>query len=148
MIMTDQEIIESIIKRLEKSNKISFRGNDLLKTFVAGKDLISSYTDLSEEEILPKLAQTDYQYFKHKLINYLSKNQIPFIQGPEDFLDIFGNENMYYDYIKVYNLQREIDNLDAIASDAKHSDEERVSALEKMYGLYSQERDILERYGE
>ncbi len=145
---TDQEIIRSIIERLKKSNKISFRDNDLLKTFISGKDLTSSYMYTQDEETLIKLTKEDYQNFKQKLIKYLSDTQIYFIQLSEDSLDIFSYEDIYKDYKKVYDLQHEIDNLDIIASDIKYSDDERVNALEKMYELYNQERDILERYGE
>ncbi len=148
MVMTDQEIIDSIIKGLEKSHRVSFRGNDLLDTFIAGKDLISPDVNSIEVKILPELVHTDYQYFKQKLINYLSRHQIYFIQGPEDFLDIFSNKDTYEDYTKVYKLRNEIDVLDTIASDPKSPDKERIAALENMYELYNQERDILEKYGE
>jgi hypothetical protein len=154
MVMTDQEIIDSIIKELENihkvsnTHKVSFRDNDLLNTFIVGKDLISPYAYHLEVKILPELVQIDYQYFKQKLIDYLSKRQIYFIQKPEDFLDIFPDKSTYEDYIKVYALQDEIDRLDIIASDSKSPDQERIGALEKMYALYNQERDILEKYGE
>lgn len=148
MVMTDQEIIDSIIKGLEKSHRVSLRGNDLLDTFIAGKDLISPDVNSIEVKILPELVHTDYQYFKQKLINYLSRHQIYFIQGPEDFLDIFSDKDIYEDYTKAYRLQNEIDVLDTIASDPKSPDKERIDALEKMYELYNQERDILEKYGE
>ena len=148
MIMTDQEIIDFILKGLKEINKISFRDNDLLNTFLTGKDLISPNLYYPEVKILPELIQTDYQYFKQKLIDHLSRNQIPFIQGPEDFLDIFANRNIYEDYVKVYTLRDEIDRLDIIASDSKSSDKERIETLEKMYQLYNQEMDILEKYGE
>ena len=75
MVMTDQEIIDSILKGLEKSHKVSLRGNDLLNYFIIGKDLISPYAYHLEVKILPELVQTDYQYFRQKLINYLSRNQ-------------------------------------------------------------------------
>ncbi len=150
MVMTDREIIDSIIKGLKESRKISFRDNDLLRTFIAGKDLTSPDLYYPEMKMLPDLVQTDYQYFKQKLIDYLSRNQMSFIQGPQDsdFLDIFSDKNIYDDYVKVYTLQNEIDRLDIIASNTKISDKERIDALEKMYELYNQERDILEKYGE
>lgn len=148
MVMTDQEIIDSIIKDLEIDHKVSFRGNDLLNTFIVGKDLISPYAYHLEVKILPELVQTDYQYFKQKLVNYLSRHQIYFIQGPDDFLDIFSDKNTYEDYSKVYTFQNEIDRLDIIASNPKSPDKERIAALENMYELYNQERDILEKYGE
>lgn len=148
--MTDQEIIDSIIKGLKESKKISFRGNDLLNSFIIGKDLTSPYLYYPEMKMLPDLVQTDYQYFKQRLIYYLSINQIPFIQGPEDgnFLDIFSDKNIYSDYVKVYTLQSKIDRLDIIASNPELSDKERIDTLEKMYELYNQERDILEKYEE
>ena len=148
MVMNDQEIIDSIIKELEKVHKVSFRGNDLLDTFISGKDLISLDIFREEVKIIPELVQTDYQYFKQKLTNYLSRNDIYFIQNSEDFLDIFANKDIYHDYLKVYDIQHEIDKLDIIASDSKYSDKERINTLEKMYELYNQERDILEKYGD
>jgi len=146
MVMTDQEIIDSIIKGLNKNNKASFRGNDLLDIFIIGKDLISQDIFRDDEKIFPELVQTDYFYFKQKLMNHLSRHNIHFITGPDDFLDIFANKDIYNDYMKVYNLQHEIDNLDIIASNVKHSDEERIAALENMYEKYNEERDILDKY--
>lgn len=146
MVMTDQEIIDSIIKGLNKNNKASFRGNDLLDIFIIGKDLISQDIFREDEKIFPELVQTDYHYFKQKLINHLSRNNIHFISWTDDFLDIFANKDIYNDYTKVYALQHEIDTLDIIASDVKHSDEERIAALENMYEKYNQERDILDKY--
>lgn len=148
MVMTDQEIIDSIIKGLEKTHKVSFRGNDLLNYFIIGKDLLSLDPYSIEVKILPELVQTDYQYFKQKLIDYITKHQMYFIQGNEDFLDIFSDKNIYVDYTKVYTYQNEIDTLDIIASDPKSPDKERIAALEKMYELYNQERDILDKYEE
>jgi len=148
MVMTDQEIIDSILNGLKDSHKVSFRDSDLLKTFFAGKDLISTNLYYPEIKMLPELVQTDYQYFKQKLIDHLSRHKIPFIQGSDDFLDIFVDKDTYNDYIKVYTLQHQIDNLDIIASDIKSLDKERIDALEKMYQLYNQERNILEKYGE
>lgn len=147
MVMTDQEIIDSILEGLKDSHMVSFRDSDLLRTFFTGKDLTSTNLYYPEIKMLPELVQTDYQYFKQKLIDYLSRNEIPFIQGSDDFLDIFANKDIYQDYVKVYTLQHEIDNLDVIASDPKSLDKERIDALEKMYQLYNQERDILEKYG-
>ena len=63
-------------------------------------------------------------------------------------MDIFTNEETYRDYIKIYEFRHKIDDLDIIASDTIYPDKERVIALEKMYELYNQERDILEKYGE
>ncbi len=146
--MTDQEIIDSIMKELEKVHKVSFRNNDLLDYFIIGKDLINQDIFREEEKIFPELVQTDYHYFKKKLIDYLSMHQIYFIQKPEDYLDIFYDKNIYEDYMKVYTFQHEIDRLDVIASDSKSPDKERIVALENMYELYNQERDILEKYGE
>ena len=148
MVMTDQEITDFILRGLKEINKISFRDNDLLNTFLTEKDLISPNLYDPKVKILPELVQTDYQYFKQKLIDHLLRNQIPFIQGPEDFLDIFVDRNIYEDYVKVYTLRDEIDRLDIIISDSKSSDQERIETLEKMYQLYNQEMDILEKYGE
>lgn len=148
MVMTDQEIIDSILEGLKDSHKVSFRDSGLLHTFFTGKDLTSANLYYPEVKMLPELVQTDYQYFKQKLIDYLSRNEIPFIQGYDDFLDIFVNKDIYHDYVKVYTLQHEIDNLDVIASDPKSLDKERIDALEKMFQLYNQERNILEKYGE
>ena len=144
MVMTDRDIISSIIKDLKNTHKVSFRNNDLLNTFIVGKDLMSPYINM----LLPELVQTDYHYFKQKLIDYLSIHNIYFIQKSDDFLDIFYDKDTYEDYTKVYTFQNEIDKLDIIASDSKSSDKDRIKALEKMYDLYNQERDILEKYGE
>ena len=146
MIMKDQEIIDFIIKGLEESNKISFRNNDLLNTFITGKDI--SPTNIYHPSNLNKNDQKNYQRFKEMLIEHLSRHQMPFIQGPDDFLDIFSNKGTYEDYVRVYTLQNEIDILDTIASDQKNPEKERIIALERMYQLYNQERNILEKYGE
>jgi len=146
MMMKDQEIIDFIIKGLEESKKISFRDNDLLNTFITGKDI--SPVNIRHISHLRNSDRINYQNFKQKLIDYLSKHQIPFIQGPDDFLDIFANRETYEDYAKVYTLQNEIDKLDTIASDPKYQEKERIAALERMYQLYNQERNILEKYGE
>ncbi len=148
MVMKDQEIIDSILEGLKDYHRVSFRDSDLLSTFFAGKDLTSKSLYYPEVKMLPELVQTDYQYFKKKLIDHLSRNKIPFIQGSDDFLDIFADKDIYQDYVKVYTLQHEIDSLDIIASDPKSLDKERIDALEKMYQLYNQERNILEKYGE
>ena len=137
MVMTDQEIIDSILKELENANKVSFRDSDLLRTFITAKDLTSPDLYYPNMEILPELVQTDYRYFKQKLIDNLSDHEIPFIQGPEDFLDIYANKNIYEDFVKAYTLQVKIDELDITASNPNLSDTDRVDALEKMYGLYN-----------
>lgn len=90
MVLTNQQIIDFIIDETKKVGKLHFRGDDLFRTFLAGKEIEFK---ISPEEMLPSsFIEIDYQNFKNELFNYLKKHDISFIRLEKDNLDIIVNK--------------------------------------------------------
>lgn len=89
MVLTNQQIIDFIIDETKKVGKLHFRGDDLFRTFLAGKEIEFK---ISPEEMLPSsFIEIDYQNFKNELFNYLKKHEISFTILTNDDIDIFIN---------------------------------------------------------
>lgn len=87
MVLTDQQIISFIIDELKKVGELHFREDDLYKTFLAGKEIVTPL----EEDISKKFIDLDYKYFKDDLSKHLEKHDIPFVLM-DDNLDIFASK--------------------------------------------------------
>lgn len=92
MVLTDQQIILFIIDELKKTGELHFRGDDLYKTFLAGKEIAIPIP--LEETVPKKFIDLDYKYFKNELFKHLEKHDIQFILGENDNLDIFINRQI------------------------------------------------------
>jgi len=146
MILTNQQMIDFIIDEMKKTGKLHFRGDDLYKTFLAGKEI--EFRAPVEEMLPSEFVSLDYKYFKDELFNYLKKHNIPFIVLEYDNLDIFTGKLVHNDYLKAYQLQDEIDRLGILIADHKTPEDEKVDMLSKQFELREQKDKIMAKYGE
>ena len=157
MILTNQQITDFIIDEVKKTGKLHFRKDDLYKTFLAGKEIESQAPpeDIENmEDVLPsQFINLDYGYFKEELFSYLKKHNVPFIRLEDDSLDIFASKLVYTtakavydDYMKVYQIQDEIDRLSALITDPKTPEEEKIEILALQSALEEQKDKILTKY--
>ena len=144
MVLTNRQMIDFTIKETKKASKLHFRGDDLYKTFLAGKEI-----DLHAppEELLPsEFISLDYKYFKEELFSHLKKYNIPFIILGDDNLDIFVSKPVHDDYLKTYQLQDEINRLSAIMADPRTPEDEKVEMLAAQSDLEEEKNKILAKY--
>lgn len=146
MVFTNQQIIDFIIDETKRAGKLHFRGNDLYKTFLAGKEI--EFRAPPEDMLPSEFVALDYKYFKDELFNYLKKHDIPFIRLENDSVDIFSSKLVYSDYIKIYQLQDEIDRLSTLISDPRIPEKEKIEILDRQSGLEEEKDKILTKYGE
>lgn len=146
MVFTNQQIIDFIIDEVKRAGKFHFRGDDLYKTFLAGKEI--EFRAPPEDMLPSEFVALDYKYFKDELFDYFKKHDIPFIKLENDNLDIFSSELVHRDYLKVYQLQDEIDRLSVIISDPITSDKEKIEILASQSDLEEKKGKILTKYGE
>lgn len=147
MVLTNQQMVNFIIDQVKKTGKLHFRKDDLYKTFLAGKEIEFHTPSEDKEDMLPsQFINLDYRYFKEELFSYLKKNNVPFIRLKDDDLDIFSNKLAYDDYMKVYQLQNEIDRLSILKADPKTLDEEKIDMLTAQSDLEEQKYKILTKY--
>lgn len=144
MILTNQEIINFIIDEVKKTGKLHFRGYDLYKTFLAGKEI--EFRAPPEEMIPSKFVELDYKYFKEELFNNLKKRDIPFILLENNDLDIFASKIIHDDYLKTYQIQDEIDRLSVLIADPRTPEDEKIQMLAKQFELQEEKDKILEQY--
>lgn len=129
---------------MKKAGKLHFRGDDLYKTFLAGKEI--EFRAPPEEMLPSEFVSLDYKYFKEELFDYLKKHNIPFIRLEDDNLDIFASKLVHDDYLKAYQLQDEIDRLSVLITDPKTPEDKKVEILAKQLKLQEDKDNIMEKY--
>lgn len=144
MILTNMQISDFIMDELKKVGRLHFRGDDLYKTFLAGKEI---ELRVPPEEFLPsEFVDLDYKYFKEEFLNYLRKHDIPSIVLEDDSLDIFTSKIIRNDFLKAYQLQDEINRLDILIVDPRTTEEEEMELLARQIGLIEEKDTILAKY--
>jgi len=142
--MTNQEIINIIIEKLKESGKLPFRGDDLYRLFITGKELESPQADMLPGQFI----EADFVYFKRELLDYLTRNKVYYISGENGFLDLFTSKEVFDDYKYAYMAQEEINRLNIIVMAPETLRDDRIKALEEMYDLHNKKSIILKKYGD
>lgn len=147
MEKNDTILIEEIIKNGRKE-KMSFRGDDLFKTWLEANDYeIPTYVqDFNDENIQNRSIHTNFKLFKVELLASLDRHRIPYIASYDDSLDIYPDIKEKNDEIRIDELRFEDDKLDEqiyeIEKSCNFSYNKTIK--EKIAFLYQRQFDIFD----